>query len=583
MPASMAWPGREPVRERNATGDGVKVGVIDSGIDINSPCFSEKGYSRITQLGETQYTNNKVFVARVFNNKLPQNGFDAAAVQEHGTHVAGTIACDANTPASVNGVVIPQGVTGVAPHALLGNYNIFPGNVLNARSEDILNALDAAYADGMDIVNMSLGGGAHGIQDLLTIAVDNLDQANMISAVAAGNSGPGHYTVESPGSAARALTAGASSVNHFVGTPMTIGTAQYGLASGDFATVQTNLTASLGVVYSGTSLGLACTALPANSLTGKIALVSRGTCSFSTKIRNAQTAGAAAAVVVNNSAGDPVAMATDGTANQPTIPAYMASLADRPALMGLDGESATIGAAQSYFITDNVDILGSFSSQGPTDVDFRVKPDVVAPGVNVLSSIPNSYCGTDATSCFAFFQGTSMATPHLAGVAAVIKQQHPDWQAWEIRSAVVNTADADAVKSYVDGSTILHDVNIVGAGRVNLASATEASALLDPVSISFGATPSGAGVTKSYAVRITNGTDADATYALEIAVDGTAPAGVAFTVDTSSVTLDAGGSATFHVVATFSKGAPAGNDQAWLTVKDGSTMVAHAAVYALVK
>ena len=83
--------------------------------------------------------------------------------------------------------------------ALLGNYNIFPGDVLNARSEDILNALDAAYEDGFDVANMSLGGNAHGIQDLLTVAVDNLDQANMVVAVAAGNSGPGLFTVESPG------------------------------------------------------------------------------------------------------------------------------------------------------------------------------------------------------------------------------------------------------------------------------------------------------------------------------------------------------------------------------------------------
>ena len=84
---------------------------------------------------------------------------------------------------------------------------------------------------------MSLGGGAHGIQDLLTVAVDNLDAANMVVAVAAGNSGPGHFTVESPGSAARALTAGASTVTHFVGAPMTVGGSTYGAAAGDFATV----------------------------------------------------------------------------------------------------------------------------------------------------------------------------------------------------------------------------------------------------------------------------------------------------------------------------------------------------------
>src|SRR5204862_1056012 len=122
---------------------------------------------------------------------------------------------------------IPYGVSGVAPRALLGNYNVFPGDVGNARAEDILNALESAYADGFDIANMSLGGtpgksGRLGFQDLLTVAVDNLDLANMVVAVAAGNGGPGHLTIESPGSAARALTAGASSVPHFIATPVTV-------------------------------------------------------------------------------------------------------------------------------------------------------------------------------------------------------------------------------------------------------------------------------------------------------------------------------------------------------------------------
>lgn len=134
--------------------------------------------------------------------------------------MAGTVACNYGTP--VSGLPVPHPISGVAPRALLGNYNIFPADVENARSEDILNALDAAYMDGFDVANMSLGGGAHGIQDLLTIAVDNLDQANMVSAVAAGNSGPGHYTVESPGSAARALTAGAATVGHIVASPITV-------------------------------------------------------------------------------------------------------------------------------------------------------------------------------------------------------------------------------------------------------------------------------------------------------------------------------------------------------------------------
>ena len=163
---------------------------------------------------------------------------------------------------------------------------------------------------------------------------------------------------------------------------------------GDFNTVEADLTAPLGVVFEGGVLGQACSALPPGSLAGKIALISRGTCTFSTKIRNAQDAGAVAALIVNNVPGAPTAMGQDGTPNQPTIPAYMVSLADRDALVAADGLSATIGAALQYSYNPvNDNFMAAFSSQGPTDVDFRVKPDVVAPGVNVLSSIPLSFCG----------------------------------------------------------------------------------------------------------------------------------------------------------------------------------------------
>src|SRR5204863_769768 len=129
----------------------------------------------------------------------------------------------------------------------------------------------------------------------------------------------------------------------------------------------------------------------------------------------------------------PTAMGSDGTPNQPTIPAYMAARAIGASLLGSNNASTTISAAAQYFLTTNVNIMAGFSSQGPTDVDFRVKPDVVAPGVNVLSSIPGNR--------WAFFQGTSMATPHLAGSAAVVIGAHPTWSAAAVRSAIVNTAD----------------------------------------------------------------------------------------------------------------------------------------------
>jgi minor extracellular serine protease Vpr len=423
-----------------------------------------------------------------------------------------------------------------------------------------------------------LGGNAHGIQDLLTVAVDNLDEANMVVAVAAGNSGPGLFTVESPGSAARALAAGASTVPHFVGAPVTAAGHTYGAATGDFAIVSANLTAPLAAV-AGTVSGLntACSALPAGSLTGKIALISRGTCSFSQKIRAAQTAGAIAVLVANNVAGDPVAMGSDGTPNQPTVPAYMVGRDDGQALKAVSGVSTTIGATLQYFLTTNADIMAGFSSQGPTDVDFRVKPDVVAPGVNVLSSIPHQFCASPP--CFAFFQGTSMATPHLAGSAAVVLGQHPDWSAAEIRSSIVNTADRGVLKNFASG-TLETNINITGAGRENLLKAVGASVALDPVSVSFNAVPSGSGQTRTVDVTLTNLGSSPASWG--VSVNG-GDASVAYSVSPSSVSIAAGGSATVTVTMSAQQGANAGGHQGWLEITSGGSSIAHAALYTLIK
>ncbi len=552
----------------SAKGSGVKVAIVDTGIDITHPCFSDG-----SPANDGPFTNDKVTVAKVFNNKTPSLKFTPKDVNGHGSHVAGTVACNEHTSAIVDGTAIPYAPSGVAPAAKLGNYNVFPGDTGSARSEDIVDALEAAYEDGFDVANMSLGGSSSGIRDLLAMAVDNLDQANMVIAVAAGNSGPGFSTVESPGKAARALTAGASTVGHFIGTPVTVGALAVAAASGEFATVTgVPLTAPLGVVTSATGpggLSTACSGLPAGSLTGEIALISRGTCTFSTKIRNAEAAGAVATLVVNNVAGDPVAMASDGTANQPVKPAYMVSLAHRTALMASDGASTTISPTRAYLQTTNNDIRAGFSSEGPTDVDFRVKPDLMAPGVNVLSSQPAHACA--APPCWAFFQGTSMATPHLAGAAAVVRGQHPAWSAAQVRSAIVNTADQGVIKSHTNGTTIVENVNIVGSGRLNVLSATGAKVALDPVSVSFGAVPSGSGQSDTRTVSLSSLGGA----ATSVTVTGTTGTGVTYGASLS------GGTIIVTMVA--DKGASAGGHQAILRVHSGGAEIAHAAIYTLVK
>ena len=562
-------------------GEGVKVAVIDSGIDVEHPCFDDAGYPAQTKLGNPAFTNNKVIVAKVFNNKAVSRGYTAEAIDSHGTHVSGTIACNYETPATVEGAEIPYDISGVAPRALLGNYNVFPADVENARSEDILNAMEAAYRDGFDVANMSLGGGANGIQDLLTIAVDNLDRANMVFAVSAGNEGPGHYTVGSPGSAARALTAGAASVAHQVANPITAGAASAPGVLGDFGAPTYPVTGTLDVLAGDgvSGLNLACAPLapaPANG----IALIQRGVCDFSLKLYNVQTAGYKAAIVVNRADGAPFTMGKGAAPSDPTIPGWMIGLDEATSFKAEDGSAVSVAAPAYVNPFYDPAVMADFSSQGPTDVDFRVKPDVVSPGVNVLSSIPVSYCDDDP--CFAFFQGTSMASPHLAGMAAIVAQQHENWPAWAIRSAIVNSADVDSLYTFDYSGALETDVNVAGAGKANLANATEALALLDPVSVSFGSTPAGSGVTKTIAVRILNSDTVPHTWNVGIGANGAAT-GVSFSTSVSSITLAAGEAKTFNVNAVFSKAAPRGDKQAWLTIKAGTTLISHAAVYAFVK
>lgn len=404
----------------------MKAGIIDTGIDVRHPCFSDAGFPATRQLGDTRYTNNKVIVARVFANKAANQGLAAEAVQDHGTHVAGTVACDLDTPAVVDGVDVPYDVSGVAPAAQLGNYNIFPGEIGNARSEDIVDALESAYADGMDVVNMSLGGGASGAQDVLTVAVDNLDLA---------------------------------------------------------------------------------------------------------------------------------------------------------------GSPATIGATLAYFRTGNDDIMAGFSSQGPADTAARrVKPDVVAPGVNVLSSIPLQFCGTTATTCFAFFQGTSMATPHLAGMAAVVidsaRARGLSLTAEQVRSAVVNTADEGVLKSAQDGTTLVTDVNITGTGRGNLAKAVAGKVAVGPVSTSFGTVPGGSGQTRTATVTLSSLTGTAVT--VTPVVDTVLGSGATFSVPAAPVTVPATGSVTVTVSLTVAKGAAAGDRSAMLRLVAGGAEVAHAVLYTYV-
>jgi minor extracellular serine protease Vpr len=476
--------------QRNA-GRGIRVAVIDSGIDLSNRFFADNGLPAQTQIDEcddqdnnaaTPDTNKKVVVCKVFaagvTTGAPPSGLPELCI-DHGTHVAGTIGGRDGTSGTVAGTdVVLNGLSGVAPGVVLGNYNVFPcigagftafGG--SAFSHDIATALEEAVADGMDVANMSLGGRVQGPHDLLAEASDAAVDAGMVVVVAAGNSGPGDSTVESPGSSPKVITAGASTNPHFVGIPVSVaGQGTIGAALGDFENFDPPVTAD----YTVTTPANGCTAIT-TSLTGKIALIDRGVCTFTTKIRNAQNAGAVGVLVVNNSAGDPTAMGHDGTDPFPTIPAAMVGKAEGNA-MKPSGNVTVDGTTQQEILTENEDIIAGFSSRGPTPFTSLIKPDLTAPGVNVASSV----FGDE----FAFFQGTSMATPHLSGVAALVLDGFPGASPAEVKSRMANNA-ARVVTDHVNGTT---DPGVLarGGGRVDVVEAFNATTWFDPVSVSFG-------------------------------------------------------------------------------------------------
>ena len=439
---------------RATAGAGIKIGDIDSGIEETHPFFDPTGFNyppgfpKCDAADSTSHHKDqdcthvtpKVIVAKVFFNKARQQGLDATAVEGHGTHTAGIAAGVTGKTAVVNGVNIDD-MSGIAPGAWLGNYNVFPDSVNEsrhgARSEDILNAVDAAIEDGMDVLNLSLGGGYHGNNDLLAHGLDNAVEGGVVVAVSAGNEGPGQGTVGSPGRARNVITVGASTNQHFVGQPVTYpagGGTTIGAAVGEFDALPT---ASFDL-FDTQSDGCASVDPGAS---GKLALINRGTCTFSQKVANAKAAGAIAVIIINNVAGDPTAMARTAGFDD-DLPAVMIGKSEGAALRASGATTVSAVATFQEFITEaNRDILAGFSSQGPTNVDFAVKPDLTSVGVNVLSSCVS----TDPVDCgespWAFLSGTSMSTPHIAGSAAVLLQLHDDWSPAQIKSALVNRAD----------------------------------------------------------------------------------------------------------------------------------------------
>ncbi len=521
----------------------IKVGVIDSGILDSHPFLAScRAAGSIVHRGP-------------YFSGLP---FGIPIVGTHGTHVAGTIGgcLFTDEPDLGGGQFMPYAsasnslgfLSGVAPGVTLYDYNVFPGMGVgfymkqgSAFSHDIMAAVEDSVSDGMDVISLSLGGGVQGPNDLLAQAINDAVDAGVVAVIAAGNAGPNAMTVESPGTAANAITVAASSNAHFAAFPVSPdGKGPYAGIPGDFGALTSTVTAS----YAKTTPADGCSAIT-NTITGDFAVINRGTCSFSTKIRFAQNAGAIGVVMVNNQPGDPIIMGQDGTPNQPTLPAVMVSKSDGTNF-GASG-TVTITASIQEFASPYSDIIASFSGRGPTPYNFLLKPDVTAPGENVLSSVfslDTSGPTPVYTPFFAFFQGTSMATPHVTGSVALLLAEHPDWSPAEVKSAIVNTADRPVWSSALKTTGV--SALARGGGRINVPAADASPVALDPASLSFGITMGNAPVTGMVDVTLTS-------------LGGATSCSLSFTnpaisVSPSSVSLDAGASTMVMVMLNAGQG-----------------------------
>ena len=589
-------------------GAGVKIGIIDTGIDQNHPGFRDDGFTPPAGFpkGDAGYTNNKVIVARSYVSMVvaPDWAYstpgdlsttaDPAYTtpddlsprdrQGHGTAIAMIAAGVRNTG--------PLGtITGVAPKAFLGNYKVYgsPGvNEYTYRSAWI-QALTDAVADGMDIVTLSLGEGdpayfgpldTGGTQcgdtvcDVGAQAVENTTRLGTLVVAAAGNGGNVGYrgvtynTVNSPATAPDAIAVGASANSHLVYQTVRVNGGSLGSLRGllgDGPKIGAPLTAPVTDVTQLGDNGLACSALPAGSLNGAFALIQRGTCFFSDKVGFAAAAGAAGVILYQSDGIDDVT--TRMYVQNIGIPAVMIGNSDGKALKTYLGTNpnATVTLDPAFVVADNpqVNTVAAFSGRGPSignfaaARDFALKPELVAPGTNIYTATqkfdPNAdtYNATGYTTV----NGTSYAVPFVAGVAAMAKAGNSSLNTpGRLKSAVVNTATAD-----LQGGVHVTDV---GAGKLNAADAVNVAATLEPAAISFGPITT---LPVNCTLTLTNVSAAAATFSIAVR-QLSSDSNARVTVSQGSVSLPAGQSQTITVSLTGSKPA-AGSYEGFLDVK----------------
>ncbi len=494
--------------ELGYTGKGINVAVVDTGIDYDHKALGGDGVARSNS---TVFPTSRVitgwdFVGDAFNADPASPAYDPDPVPDpypddcagHGTHVSGIIG--ANDPTN--------GLNGVAPEVNFGAYRVF-GCAGSTTGDIMIAAMERALADGMQVLNMSIGSAYQWPQYPTAMAANRLVNKGVVVVASIGNNGAnGLYSAGAPGVGEKVIGVAsfdnvALALNYFTISPddTKIG---FTPATGS-PLPPTSGTYPMARTGTATTTNDACSALPAGSLAGKVALIRRGTCSFYQKAFNAQSAGAIGVVLYNNASG----RVSPTVAGSPPITIPVVAVSDTEG--GLIDSRLAVGPV-SLTLTDQIsffpnpqtgNLISSFSSYGLSP-DLALKPDIGAPGGYIWSTFPLELGG------YASLSGTSMASPHVAGAAALLLQAKPKTKAEAVRGILQNSA---VPKPWWGNPALgfLDNVSRQGAGMLQIDKAILSTTVITPAKVSTGESQAGPYVQK---FTITNSSSAAVTYNL---------------------------------------------------------------------
>ncbi|MDF1521388.1 MAG: S8 family serine peptidase [Trueperaceae bacterium] len=483
-----------------ATGAGVNVGIIDTGITLDHPEFAGRIGFGFDFVGDLYDAGNPLF-----DDPQPEGTVGAITrpgggdCNGHGTHVAGIV--------GAGGVEL----SGVAPEVTLGAYRVF-GCEGSSHSDVILAAIELAFADGMDVVNLSLGSNNGFADDFLSVALARMLEFGMIAVTSAGNNGAsGVYTIGAPGAGDAVITV-ASVDNTTLRYPaMEVGGELLDYDVLDGAPTPPSAGTTPAIVYVGQ--GCAADAYLADPA-GLVVLVTRGACAFSEKYERAVAAGAVGVIIENNADAN-----FSGTLGGTYGPEFGVSVS------GVDGAfiKTLVGGDPAPFVTwTDLEVVNAnptsflasaFSSYGLAP-DLGLKPDVAAPGGFITSTYIDGALpdGASGTPSYAVLSGTSMASPQVAGAVALLLQTRPDLEPERIRDALQNSADPFLPWSLNPGlGFALESVHRQGAGLIQVDSAILSANYAVPAKLSLGESADGTYVD---VITLHNDTASEVTYLL---------------------------------------------------------------------